>query len=257
MTSPIGVPVNHAMMKLGKLPPKHDPKTLHLANYLIGPKRVLPKPPIDRDWNAKLPEDLGMFANDRYGDCGFAGMAHAEQTWGSNTGAEFKITEEIVLKWYSECTGFDPNDPSTDNGVVLLDALNYFRKIGLIKGFTKVNNHDLVETQTAINLFGGTYIGAQLPISAQTQATWTGHHGRLTGDNVPGSWGGHCLWAPTFTPKLVPLVTWGARKPTDWQWWLNYVDEAYAVFGNSWLDANKVAPVGLDLDALLEDLAAL
>jgi len=46
---------------------------------------------------------------------------------------------------------------------------------------------------TAIWLFGGAYIGIQLPIRAQNQDVWD-VPSDLGLDDVPGSWGGHAVY---------------------------------------------------------------
>jgi hypothetical protein len=45
--------------KLGKLPPRHDHRTLMLAKYTV----ALPPPPAAVDWSRKL-DHLGMMKND-------------------------------------------------------------------------------------------------------------------------------------------------------------------------------------------------
>ena len=62
------------------------------------------------------------------------------------------------------------------------------------------------DVATAIWLFGGAYIGVELPISAQTQDVWD-VPANLTPDDEPGSWGGHAVYlvgyeAPVTTPAL-------------------------------------------------------
>jgi len=249
-------------MKLGKLPPRHDPRTLIFGDYFARRKHLPPSPPV-RDWNDKLGPDLGMMKNDEAGDCGFAGLGHAIMTWSSEHGNLYTPSDTEVLGWYSECTGYVPGDPSTDNGVVLLDALTYFRKKGLIFAFMKVDHHSFDHLQTAINLFGGVYIGASLPVSAQdTSRPWHGTTGSLEGDAAVGSWGGHCMWAakyarPAASAFNVDFSTWGKRQPADAQWWLDYVDECYAILSPRWADTALPAPSGFDLATLRADLSAL
>ena len=243
--------------KLGKHPPRHDVRTLHLANFLTG----LPASPPLRDWNRGLPSDLGMMANDQYGDCGFAGQAHAVQTWTSDTGKPVALPDAVVLGAYAGCTGFSPGDPSSDQGVVLLDALSYWRKTGIgghkIGAYVKVDHHNLDHVKAAINLFGGVYMGAALPTAAQHQTSWVGPRGALRGDDAPGTWGGHCMWAPAYDASHVTFVTWGQRQVADWQWWLDYVDEAYACVSVDWVTGAKTAPNGFDLSKLNSYLARL
>ncbi len=52
--------------KLGKLPPRHDVRTLLLANYLT---TALPEPPPVKNWALKAGSNWGMMLNDRIGDC--------------------------------------------------------------------------------------------------------------------------------------------------------------------------------------------
>lgn len=265
MTSPIGFPLR----KLGKLPPRQDHRTLCLAHYL-GAKRALPTPPPIVDWNTHIAAtELGMMQNDQVGNCAYAAQAHAVQTWTANSRSMVTVSDDAVIDAY-KVTGYVPGDSSTDRGTIMLDALNQWRKDGIgghkIAGYVKVDHHNLLHVRIAVLLFGGLYVGAQLPLSAQdTSKPWIGRRGKLHGDDVPGSWGGHALWKcrATSSGPMAPMtpggrfVTWGAYQPYDWQWWLNYTDEAYAVFGYDWLNAARVAPNGLDVLALEDDLAAL
>ena len=65
-------------MKLGKLAPKHDSRTLKLSS-IFSP--ALGRPPaIDFDWTAALPSPaIGMMLNDQIGLCTCAGFAHLVQ----------------------------------------------------------------------------------------------------------------------------------------------------------------------------------
>lgn len=247
------------MRKLGRRPARHDVRTAHFIDFLHRPK--LPRIPLSKDWDASLPEELGMFANDKYGDCGFASMAHAVQTWTATPGPSKTLTDDEVLAAYSACTGFRIDDPSSDGGVVMLDALKFWRKTGIasrkIGAFLKVDHSNLGHCRAGIALFGGLYVGANLPTLAQDPGPWIGSKGRLIGGLSPGSWGGHCMWCPSYDAKSFEFVTWGKRQTSDVQWWLNYVDEAYVCVSQDWVDEKRPAPSGFDLKKLQEFLRAL
>lgn len=250
-------------MKLGKLAPQFRPETPHFANYLLSPPALLPTVPDDVDWIADLPEDLGMFANDRYGDCAFVAQAHAELTWAAGRGECLAISDDDVLGAYSGCTGFKQNDPTTDRGTVLADALVHWAGPGIggrrIAGHVLVDHRNILHVRAAAYLFGGVYLGAALPISAQdTSKPWTGKTGALVGNDAPGSWGGHCVWCPKEALiSGATFITWSRRQGSDWQWWLNYVDECYAPLSQDWADAARKAPNGFDFKALQADLPAV
>ncbi len=245
--------------KLGKQPPRHDLRTLFFSD-LFDSLRT-PVAAQKRDWTAGLGDDLGMMLNNLIGDCGFAGQAHAVQTMTNANGKVLVPTDADVEKAY-ESTGYTPGDPSTDNGVVLLEALKNWRNVGIgghqIGAFAKVDTHNVKHIKLAIDWFGGVYTGAALPMSAQTPGAWVGApSGTLTGDSAPGSWGGHCMWCPTYDDRGVNFVTWGARQPADWQWVLDYMDECWVVVSTDWVNGVKPAPSGVNIAKLNQYLGKL
>jgi hypothetical protein len=120
----------------------------------------------------------------------------------------------------------------------------------------------LPDIATAIWLFGGAYVGVELPVRAQGQEVWDVP--KNTGsDDEPGSWGGHAIYLvgydfspssgaqhPTFT-----CVTWGRTKRMTWAWVQKYCSEAYALVSKDWLGSTGVAPCGFDLATLESDLS--
>jgi hypothetical protein len=126
---------------------------------------------------------------------------------------------------------------------------------------------------TAIWLFGGAYIGVELPMTAQSQDIWDVAGGP---DAEPGSWGGHAVYlvgydfpesqipspespAPSpvsrvSCPGTMTCITWGGVKKMTWAWFEKYCSEAYALVSKDWLNASGVSPSGFDLAALEKDL---
>lgn len=251
-------------MKLGKLPPRHDERTLKLSSVFTPPIAV------DFDWSKRLPVNLGQMCNDDCGDCTCAGAGHLVQTWTANNGAEVSISDDDILAAYKVLTlqtngvAYDPDDPSTDTGLVLLDVLKYWRTTGIgghkIGGFAAVNHKDLNEIRAAGNAFGGLYTGVSLPISAQAQVgkTWTPGNGE--GDDAPGTWGGHCvamIAANASGDGGVRYITWGKRQDATFSWVVANGDEMFAVFSNDWVNGNAPAPNGMNVTALKQYLASL
>lgn len=241
-----------AVHKLGKGPVKEDPRTFKLARFLTD---RLPAPPVHLDPPA-VPE-WPMFGNDDYGDCVFAGAGHEEQVVTFDAGKMLVPSLADVLHAYTAVTGFNPDDPSTDRGTVVLDALNWRRKVGLggrkIEAFAQVDPKDGLEFRQAIALFKIVGLGLALPVSAQHQKVWTPTRGH---DAEPGSWGGHYVPAIAYDHSHVVIVTWGALKLMSWSFLHRYCDEAYAILSPDLLNAGK-SPDGFDLATLNHDLHAL
>ncbi len=243
-------------MKLGKLPPRIDPRTFRLEKYL---RKTLPPPPsaigwYDRSWK------WDMLLNDSLGCCVPTAMAHMIQQWTAYTRNPVVPTDAEVLKAYQDIGGYVPGDPSTDNGCVMLDALNYWRKTGFdghkILGYAALNLRDHVQVMQAIWLFGNVFTGVALPVSAQGQTSWRVPVGGAVGAGLPGSWGGHCIPQLSAGSKAKKLSTWAQVYDMDWAFDDLYVDEGYAVFAPEWVQSS-MAVNHVDMQALYADLAAL
>jgi hypothetical protein len=241
-----------ATVRLGKLPARVDPRSLSLAHYVD--REVLPAPPPVLDLSAQVAE-WPMYANDRLGDCTTAAAGHMIEAWTAATaGAPVEVTEASVLAAFDAVKIVDP--ATGEEGAVELDVLKLWRSAGIgghrIGAFARVarDDRDLVTTGTW--LFGGLYIGLQLPLRAGDQDVWE-WTGRLDGPDAPGSWGGHAVDVVAYDDGGVTVVTWGALKRMTWAFWDRYCDEAWCVLSADYLVAGR-SPAGFDLEALRHDL---
>jgi hypothetical protein len=241
--------------KLGKLAVKTDVRTLSLARY-VDPS-ALPNPPQVLDLADRVPE-WPMYANDRVGDCTIAAAAHMIEAWTAESrGEPVEVSERSVLRAFEQVKLVDPQ--TGEEGAIELDVLKWWRHHGIsrhrIGAFARVAVHDHDLVRAAAWLFGGVYIGLQLPLSARGRQTWD-WSGSLSGDDAPGSWGGHAVDVVRYSPGSVTVVTWGRLQDMTWWFWDRYCDEAYAILSRDFLDHDQ-APNGFDLDALRADLALI
>jgi hypothetical protein len=249
------MPFHDKYLPLGKRVARHDPRTLQLVKYLTS----LPKPPDTLAWSMKTDKKWPMFKNDVVGDCTCAAAAHMIEVWtAAGQLKEVEVRDEDVLALYTLVTGYNPKRPETDQGAVVLDVLNKWRKVGLaghkIGAFTTISPMSKTITKDAIYLFGGVYTGFELPESAQDQAVWDVPAGGLRGPGEPGSWGGHAIPIVDYDDRTLTCITWGAAKKMTWAFYRAYCDEAYAIISQDFLSGNK-APNGFDLATLQTDLA--
>lgn len=247
----------HAGVKLGKGAPRIDGRTLRFARY----GDALRAAPAVFDLAHRI-TNLGMLGNDQLGDCTCAGVAHLIQAWTDYNGKPFVPTEADTIDFYCDTCGYVEGDPSTDNGGILLDVLNYWRKHGFnghsIDGYVAINTTDVQEVKNALYYFGGLYVGVALPISAQSQDVWDVPILGTRGKGAPGSWGGHCIAnVLQYDDVGLTTITWGALKRMTWKFFLTYCDEAYAVLSPDWMDANGVSATGFNVAELQKDLALI
>ena len=241
-------------VKLGKKPARHDPRTLAYGNY----RTAAAAPPPQAHWGHGLP--YTVLGNAQYGDCVEAGYAHQVQIWGDRAGKPFVPTDAEAIGAYSAITGFNPSQPSTDQGTDMLTAVGYWKSTGLggqkITAYATLNTRARAEISEAVAWYGGAYIGIQLPLSAQDQvgSEWT----VTTGPNaVAGSWGGHCVPVSGYDKDQLWCVTWGALQAMTWEFLTTYCDEAYVLLATEWIAGTGQAPSRLAWGQLLADLANL
>jgi len=239
--------------RLGKLPVRIDVRTLSLGRYVDRDR--LPDPPPSFD-EATGVASWPMYANDRIGDCTIAASGHMIEAWtAAGRGGAVVISEQEVLDAFDHVKLRDP--ATGEEGAIELDVLRYWRKTGIgghrIGAYTRVSVHNQVLLKTAAWLFGGLYIGVQLPETVQTQDVWD-WTGSLTGPARPGSWGGHAVNVVGYDADVLTVVTWGRLQRVTWSFWERYVDETYCIISEDFLQSGK-APNGFDLAALEADLA--
>ncbi len=250
-------------MRLGRRPMQQDARTLELGDYLLGGALVGKVPP-QCDWTKKV-ASWPYLANDRLGDCVEAAMGHQEQLWSAADGGSFVPTPEQAIWSYELIAHYDPTNPSTDDGTILLAAMNFWRSTGFaglqdhrIDAFASFPQHAPKKIMASIYLFGGAIIGVNLPLSAQSQInagqSWTLVPGP---SGQPGSWGGHCVPLVGYSPDGLSCVTWGRVQKMSWQWFATYCEEAYAPLSRDWAGPDGKAPNALNWAQLRNDLAAI
>ena len=237
--------------KLGRNPSPHDPRTLKLADFVN--LSTLPTVPSAFDWSMKdgVPLVYGMDGNDQYGDCVFASACHQIGTWTGQTGTEQVATAADALAAYTDFTGFDPSDPSTDQGADMLTVGKQWLKKPIFDhrpaAFVSVDlkRPDLVAA--ACNLFGGLWTGWALPTAWQGADEWTTGPS-TSGQWAPGSWGGHAVHFCLVSPAMFGVKTWAQHMGVTPAALATYCDEAIALISSDvWLAlVGNRCPAGLD-----------
>lgn len=223
-------------------------------------KAVLPPPPASVNWYSTI-TDWPMYGNDSAGDCVEAEMGHHEEVFSFfGAGTLVEVTDRDVIGVYSAITGYNPSDPSTDQGTNIQDAMSYWRKSGIaghkIAAFAQVDVNDITEVKTALALFGPLSIGVNFPASGMDQFNSGRPWDVVTNDG--GIEGGHCVCLVGYDADYYYVITWGAVQKMTPAWWRKYVEEAWAPLSGEWVSTKTgTDPEGVDLSVLGEQFAAL
>lgn len=238
----------------GRLPNRPEVPRLKLSKYL----GAVPVPAASADWLSAVPS-WPMYLNDQIGDCTCAAVGHMIEGWTQYTaGAAVQVTDQDVLTAYEKVGGYNPSDPSTDNGAVIQDVLGYWQKTGVgghkIVAFAEVDIANATEVRQAIELFGSIDIGINFPSAAMDQFNNRQEWTPVAGDTIEG---GHCVPVGAYDASSYTCVTWGATQKMDLAFWSQYVEEAWVVITQDWVEKNGNVPSGLNLYQLGQDYAEM
>lgn len=118
------------------------------------------------------------------GCCVWSGAGHETILWTNEAGHPIKFTGANIISDYSACTGYNINDPNTDQGTDVRTALLYRQKTGIVDstgkrhkigGFVLLDTTKLdtngypYEVLESLLIFNNVGIGFNFPDSAMTQ----------------------------------------------------------------------------------------
>jgi len=256
-------PTLPASPKLGLILDGTHKPALKLSKYihpdLANPPAAVSRPHPGFQW--------GMLANDSLGDCVIAMMLHSIEDFHLDAGTPVPaFTDADAISVYSAITGYNPDDPSTDQGTNERTAMLYWEKHGLhtsdglphqIVATVAVDPSDLNECRIAIDEFVDLQIGIALPLTAQGQTEWTVVGNGRTGNSAPGSWGGHGIPYREYDADTFKCVTWGQELLLTVPFHQDYAQEAHVVVTREMLNKQGIGPSGVAWDDLIADIKAL
>ena len=252
-------PVALPGVRFGKKParPEAQPK-LKFSTYAI----ALPEPPTAFSYDNLLPADAGMLGNDALGDCVIAGAEHETMLWTKFSGALAIFSDATAITDYSLIAGYDPADPSSDQGTDMQAAAAYRRKTGIcdvigdlhkVAGYVSIARGDLAQHKLAAWLFGAVGVGISVSRAQVDQfdrgEPWSGTLGADAG--------GHYVPLIGFDKDgYLLVVTWGRVQRITPEFFVANNDESIAYFSEEFLKAG-LNPVGFNTTQLQADLAAI
>lgn len=246
---------------LGKMPARPHAVTFKMADFID--KTMLPKPPKSFGHEDLITEPWQMLGNDQFGDCVLAGAAHETMIWSRAGGRSIAgFTDDSVISDYSAVTGFNRNDPSTDNGTDMQQAASYRRTVGImdssgmrhrVAAYLAIKPRSITEHYQALYLFGAVGIGVRFPDSAHKQF----HEGKpwsyVVGSRVVG---GH--YVPLVAKRAhLECVTWGKIQPMTGYFLRRYNDESIAYVSLETLTDTGKTLEGFDAEGLQAALRKL
>lgn len=220
-------------LKLGKLPPRIDARTIRMSDILV--RELLPPLPMPFDLDQALGgiDNNRMFLNDQYGCCVISARGHQSFRFEKNEqGVQIEISDQEIKDQYFKETG------GGDWGLVLLLSMNSWRNDGWpiggrnynIYAFASLDWLDHEQVMHCIHLLGGVNFGMKV-YKKDLEQFHAGQPWHLTGNDGEYQ-GGHGVYLHAYDSNGVICTTWGGRQRMDWAFWDARVDEAYGIVDN-------------------------
>lgn len=247
---------NRTPGRRGRLPVKPEGERFaldYLHDYL---KQPLPAPKYPVDVTGGITQDAwAMLGNgpdptctthpDGVGDCTFAGRQHLRMAKAARYGeTETWETSNALVAEYLKY------DHGRDEGAVIADLLLAWYKAGKILAFAPVNHESATAVDSAMQEFGGVYVGVSLTDDAE-QLFSEGKEWGVNRGEKPDRDEGHCIVGVKATAKRRTYVTWGAEQSATAAWSRACLDEAWVIVTTE----DEAAKV--DMTALLADINVL
>lgn len=248
--------------KRGKKLATYDKNQLRLSHFESTTGEPTPAP-IGFDSAAGLfpgTDKWEMLGNDNYGDCVWAGGDHEEEVLlhlGVPTDTTAEFSQETALADYASCTGFNPDDPNSDQGTDMGVAMKYRRHTGLldingsrhkIGAYLALEPGNFNELLRAMHAFAVVGIGIEFPDYAMDQfnanKAWTyvkGQPAPTEGHYIPG------VGRPLS--EAIYIITWARKMQMSMGFYQHYNDESYVYVTQEDL-VNGVSPAGYDFSEL-------
>jgi hypothetical protein len=172
--------------------------------------------------------------NDRFGTCAFAMVGNH---WSIITTANGKLQileDGEISRMDSVTTGFNPQDKTTDHGIVLEKLLIWWTEKGWISDSllkpTDFHGITIDGIAATIRDYGAAYAWWRLPVDRDGNADFTD---LAIIDAVPGTLG-HAMLVVGSEPGWYYVVTWATIKRVSAAWVARYLGGAFAVSLPQW-----------------------
>ena len=255
--------IHFSKMKFGRLPRIDDKRTFSLSGYLN--EETLPKIPKRYNWGKKInPDKWGAMGNLVANNCTCAVAGHLIMSWTSNTGRLKRPKDKAIMDAYCAVTNYNPKTDENDEGIESIKVLKHWRKNNIaghkIIAFARLEDKNRQQLMQTIYLFGGCFVGLNLPKSAERQynttGKWTIPRTGKKKDSKKGSWFGHAVLVTGYKGEELRIITWGKEMIMTMDFWEAYSEESYAVFSEDFIKYDKT-PTGIDVDVLKNDIETL
>lgn len=209
--------------------------------------------------HSDLVTSWGMLANDRLGDCAAAAALHQEILWAAEAKKQISVTDQTAINVYTAVTGYNPENPESDQGTDVHELFTYWKANSLIGSdgspivaYAGLTPADPTELAVALSQFTTVFLGINVPDFAERQfeagGPWRPEQGRHQ------LIGGHAIPAVgAISADLFDIVTWGQKIGMTSSFYQAYGTTAVVALTHDMFNGNTDID-GIDFDKLAANL---
>jgi hypothetical protein len=212
-------------------------------------------------WERKI--DWEMLGNDSLGLCAEAAVMHQLMgvTTVAHAGSPFIATTAQTISLYSAATGYNPADPSTDQGTDMVQLAQFLMANGAaghaIPAATAIDVNNLDQIKLAAYLFGGVQLGIAAPsyiLQVAPGSSWSPNQNIGADSSIAG---GHAIYLVGYGRQGFRVVSWGVEYTFDVEFWNEYVQQAIGLVMPDWIKQSGMSPSGVNLESLISEAQLL
>ena len=251
-------------MKLGRQPAVHTKRTMRLALAFHRALATLGTAPTASDDYVSAvmkqsPQGWICWWNDSLGDCVCEDSGHELMLHSANAATIIIPAAQDILQLYEAVGGYNPSDPSTDQGCDETSMEQYLMSTGLCGQKSvatgPVDPTNMDHLKWAVQVFGACRLG--IAVTDQMMADFNAGNPWVTfSGNVEG---GHDVPIVKYDSSYAYVVTWGKLQPVAWSLVANtnFLEEAHLSVWPDFISAGGTTPAGFNLQQMVDDAQAV
>ena len=251
-------------MKFGRKPAVHNRRTMRLA---IAFHRALASlgtaPTVSDDYISAVmkqsPQGWICWLNNSLGDCVAEDSGHELMLHSANASTIVIPSTQDILALYEAVGGYNPSDPSTDQGCDETSMEQYMMQAGLCGQKSvatgPVDPSNMDHLRWAVQIFGACRLGIAVTDQMMNDFNAGNAWETFSGDVE----GGHDVPIVKYDAAFAYVVTWGKLQPVAWSLVANsnFLQEAHLSVWPDFTNAGGTTPAGFKLADMIADAQAV
>jgi len=219
-------------MRLGKLAPEFDERTIQFSNYLDSTFHAPTKFDFDK---GRAPIPTGDWGSNKFSCDVISAQANQLLRLGRiDQRRTIPLTNNDVIRRYKRISGSEKAGDANDIGITVLSAMKDWKrgwkirdKLYSLAMYGEIEPRERELIRTCIYVFRGVHFGLWLPIAARDLGDRWDYNGENGEGWKPGGLGGALAYCKAYSPTGYELLLWGRKIAVSNSFVEKFCDECW------------------------------